>query len=431
MFEEKTKHEETAKTRKFNLAQLPIQVYLPAATQKKLTFYLHAMKFNIHFLDRQQDFDEAIKQVSSHEWLGFDTEFVGEKTYIPVLCLLQIVAGDDIFLVDTLKIKDLDRFLSILENPAVLKITHAGDNDYRLLNTLFGTVPKNTFDTQIAAGFSGYNYPAGFSKICERELRISLAKSHTTADWEARPIEPKALDYAIEDVKFLPSLHQKLTAKLRRHHRESWAREENRKWESPDFYQSDPYREAFAGEFIYQLDTRDQIFLMRLYVWRREKAAAANVPREAILQNKHIVPVVKAIRHGLNGFRSNRTLTENVWRKHLADWENLYRRGTTPEELRVLETLPAAVPDDPERDWMHDFLYLMVKKACNQHEISAALLMPKGDFNKLKNAPESFDQSLLAGWRAELLGAELTAWLKKLEQITVRWEAGECRISMA
>ena len=135
------------------------------------------MELPVHFLDQQTDFDRVMDSLATAHWIGFDTEFVGEKYYIPVLGLIQVVAEDNIYLVDTLRIKNLDKFLSIIADPAILKITHAGDNDYRLLYTLFGAVPSNTFDTQIAAGFVGYNYPAGFGKIVERELRISLAKA--------------------------------------------------------------------------------------------------------------------------------------------------------------------------------------------------------------------------------------------------------------
>ena len=165
------------------------------------------MNVRVHFLERQFDFDRVMASIAQNPWIGFDTEFVGEKTYVPVFCLLQIIAGNDVFLVDTLRINDLRPFLDIVADPDVLKITHAGDNDYRLLNTLYGTVPQNTFDTQIAAGFVGYNYPAGFGKIVERELGVTLAKSHTVANWEARPLDPKAVNYAVEDVKYLPTLH--------------------------------------------------------------------------------------------------------------------------------------------------------------------------------------------------------------------------------
>jgi ribonuclease D len=388
------------------------------------------MNFKIHLVEQSNEFEQIMARIAKSDWIGFDTEFVGEKSYVPVLCLLQVITDDDIYLIDTQKIKNLDAFLRILEDEEVLKITHAGDNDYRLLNTLFDTVPKNTFDTQIAAGFVGYNYPAGFGKICERELKIYLAKSHTVADWEARPIEPKALEYAIEDVKYLPVLHEKLTQKLRKHKRESWSREENQKWESADFYSNDPYKEAISGDFIHQIDIKEKLFLMRIYIWRREKAADYNVPKENILQNRHISSVVKAMKNSPQGFRNNRTLPEPVWRKHLADWDYLYKQPITATEQQVLNTLPKASIDDPEREWTHEFLYMLVKRQCIEHEISAALLLPKGEFNKLKNDEDTFDGSLLNGWRSELLGKELTTWLQKRKSIIMDWNEDICTLKM-
>lgn len=386
------------------------------------------MNVRVHFLERQFDFDRVMASIAQNPWIGFDTEFVGEKTYVPVFCLLQIIAGNDVFLVDTLRINDLRPFLDIVADPDVLKITHAGDNDYRLLNTLYGTVPQNTFDTQIAAGFVGYNYPAGFGKIVERELGVTLAKSHTVANWEARPLDPKAVNYAVEDVKYLPTLHEKLTDKLRRKRRESWTREENRKWETPAFYQSDPYKEVLSNDFIHQLDTREKVFLVRIYQWRREKAAELNVTKESILQSRFIGTVTRAIKDAPNAFKANRTMQEHHWRKHLEDWQNLWRGKTTPEEQAFLETLPKPIPEDPEREWTMELLYHFVKRQCLTHEISAALLLPRGDFNKLKDDRGHFDHSLLEGWRAELLGPELTKWLKNGTNLSMNWADGKCVI---
>ena len=388
------------------------------------------MEYRIHLLEKQQEFDTVMEGLDQAAWLGFDTEFVGEKTYIPVLCLIQIVAEADIYLVDTLRIKNLDRFLVLLADPAILKITHAGDNDYRLLNTLYGTVPQNTFDTQIAAGFVGYNYPAGFGKIVERELRVTLAKSHTVADWEARPIERKALDYAIEDVKYLPALHTKLTEKLRSHQREVWAREENRKWETADFYVVDPNKELLANDFVHQLDAREKLLLMRLYRWRRERAIELNVPKERVLESRHVSTVLRATKDGSNAFRSNRTLQENVWKRHLDAWQNLWKMPATAEERSFFDALPKPAPEDPEREWTMELLYHFIKKKCLEREISAALLFPKGDFNRLKSGSPDFDHSLLTGWRAELMGAELVSWLQKGKRVKMHWENDECQLTM-
>lgn len=386
------------------------------------------MSNSITYLDTQSAFDKEIGGLKGNSWIGFDTEFVGERTFVPILCLLQIVAENGIFLVDTLKVKNLTAFLQIVEDPATLKITHAGDNDYRLLNMLFGTIPANIFDTQIAAGFVGYNYPAGFGKIVERELNISLSKSHTVADWEARPIEEKALVYAIEDVKYLPSLHKKLSAKLARLHRTTWAEEEAKKWQTEEFYSSDPYKEALGSDFIYQLDIREQVFLLRVYAWRRQRAMDLNVPKEQVVQSRHISAIMRALKDGSGAVRANRTIPENTWKKHHADWLILWRNPVTPEEKAVLDRLPGPPPDDPELDWHYELLYHFVKKQCLDNEISAALLFPRGDFNKLKNGHPDFDPSILEGWRANLLGPQLTEWFKLGKPLKLHWDAQGCRI---
>ena len=388
------------------------------------------MNEQVHFLESQHEFDQVMDQIKDQPWIGFDTEFVGEKYYVPVLGLIQIIAAEEIYLVDTLKIKQLNKFLDILADPDVLKITHAGDNDYRLLYILFGTTPKNTFDTQIAAGFVGYNYPSGFGKIVEKKLRVSLAKSHTIADWEARPLDPKALDYAVEDVKYLPGLFDKLSQKLRKHNRESWAREENRKWESPSFYIADPHKELFSNDLVHQLEFREKIFLMRLYRWRIEKAIDLNIPRETVLQSRYISTVIRATKGGPNAFKSNRTMHEGVWKKHLDAWQELWKAPATDDEKNVLSGLAKPAPEDPEREWTMELLYHLVKKQCIEHEISAALLLPRGDFNRLKSGSDDFDHSMLDGWRAELMGKELVEWLKKGSKVTIEWAESECRLKM-
>ncbi len=387
------------------------------------------MDATITYLDQQEAFDEAMRKLRGAPWIGFDTEFVGEKTYIPVFCLLQIVADKVIYLVDVLVVKELTAFFDLLTDPDTLKITHAGDNDYRLLHTLYNVTPVNTFDTQIAAGFVGYNYPAGFGRIVEREIGITLAKSHTVANWEARPLDNKALEYAVEDVKYLHVLYEKLTKRLRKQQRENWAREENRKWENPAFYLVDPNKEAFGNDFIHQLSFREQVFLLRIFRWRRDKALEYNLPKETILQARHIGSIVRAVKGGVNAFKANRTLNEGVWRKYLPDWEHLWQEKATETETTLLKTMPPPPPDDPDHEWNMELLYHFVKKQCLVHEISAALLLPKGDFNKLKNGG-NFDNELLGGWRGELLGGALVSWLQRGGDISVNWNGTQCVLMM-
>ncbi|HHH49976.1 MAG TPA: ribonuclease D, partial [Saprospiraceae bacterium] len=117
-----------------------------------------------------QDFYEKNRSV---KWMSFDTEFVGEKRFYTLLCLIQVATENGFYFIDTLKLKNLEPFYKLIRDPKILKITHAGDNDYRLLNIVGGVVPKNVFDVQLAAGFIGYKYPISFRKITFAELQIN------------------------------------------------------------------------------------------------------------------------------------------------------------------------------------------------------------------------------------------------------------------
>ena len=379
------------------------------------------MKDNIHFIDDQNDFDQLMTRLAKVDYIGFDTEFVGERTYLPILCLLQVVHERDIYLIDTLSIRNLQAFLDIVAGDAVLKITHAGDNDYRLLYNLYQTLPDRIFDIQIAAGFVGHNYPASFGRIVERELRYTLSKSHAVTNWEKRPLDPKALEYAVEDVKYLPELYHKLQAKLTRLKRENWVWEEMEKWKNPDFYKIDAYREATQNEFIYQLKPREQLFLYRLYRWRRERATQLNVPKDNALQNRHIANIVKTIKNGAGAFKNNRTLQEYIWKPHLSEWLQLWETPPDKNENEVLRKLKNAPTEDANQEWVREMLYHLVRFQSMAHGISPALLLPRSDFNKLKNPDNGETLALLTGWRAELLGPSLTQWLRNNPEMTIEW----------
>ncbi|MCB9298190.1 MAG: hypothetical protein H6559_34485 [Lewinellaceae bacterium] len=93
--------------------------------------------------------------------------------------------GKGLFLIDPIRLKNLDPFLDLVADPGITKITHAGDNDYRLLNNLFGIVPVNVFDTQVAVSFVGYNYPVSFRKLVESELNVHLKKGYAVVTGRA------------------------------------------------------------------------------------------------------------------------------------------------------------------------------------------------------------------------------------------------------
>lgn len=134
------------------------------------------------------------------DWLAFDTEFIPERYYFNKLCLISIVTPISNYIIDVLKLSHIRPFIRLLEDPTILKITHAGENDYRILALDHHVIPRNTFDTQLSYGFLDFDYPLGLQTIVEKELKTRISKVEMRSDWEKRPLTQDQLKYAVSDV---------------------------------------------------------------------------------------------------------------------------------------------------------------------------------------------------------------------------------------
>jgi ribonuclease D len=387
------------------------------------------MKKGIYFVETQSAFDQLIDQLSNAQWFAFDTEFIGEKTYIPQLCLIQVLHDTEVYLIDTVTLKDMQPFADLIGNPNILKITHAGDNDYRLMYQLYGVVPSNIFDTQIAAGFIGYSYPTGFGRIVGTELNIELGKGYAVTQWDKRPLDEKVLEYAVEDVIFLRKLFTNMTAKLQKHQRESWVYEELSKWEQKSFYETHPLRDLLSTDIIYRLRSeKEKVFLYRIYDWRKQRAETENIPKEHALPAKYISTIVKSMKDGKRSLQNNRTLPDHYWQKHYDIWAKMYETAITDDDRKIIKSIPPEAEENQEKDWLLDLIYHLVKKRGVDSGVSAALLLSRTDFNRIKSGV--YEDGLLGGWRGELLGPELVHWLEKQGKINVTWEDHACILRM-
>ena len=67
--------------------------------------------------------------------VAYDTEFIGEETYHPYICLVQLATSDSIALIDPLAVSSLDPVWELLADPEVKKVVHAGKVDLKPLIT--------------------------------------------------------------------------------------------------------------------------------------------------------------------------------------------------------------------------------------------------------------------------------------------------------
>ena len=62
--------------------------------------------------------------------IGFDTEFIGEQTFHPQLCLVQVATPERVYIIDPLELEDLTPFWELVADPKRVAVVHAGREDF-------------------------------------------------------------------------------------------------------------------------------------------------------------------------------------------------------------------------------------------------------------------------------------------------------------
>lgn len=226
--------------------------------------------------------------------LGLDTEFVGEDTYHPRLCLVQVATPTRLFLIDPFATGPLDAFWKLLLDPARVVVVHAGREEVRLCRLWSGHAPATLFDLQIAAGLVGLPYPMGHGPLVGQLLNVRIAKGETLTEWRRRPLTPEQTHYAFDDVRFLLRAHAKLHARLEKLGRVEWASEEFARLAliaGP----TDPALEERWRKLrgLGSLDRRRLACVRALYQWRETRAGDLNRPARTIVRDDLLVEIAR------------------------------------------------------------------------------------------------------------------------------------------
>ena len=159
----------------------------------------------VHYdhITTQRDLDKFCQDLAGTPSIAFDTEFVSEHSYRPVLCLIQVAAGDRLAVIDPTAVGDVTGFWELLATPGHETLVHAGREELLFSLGAVGRPPHSLFDIQIAAGLVGFEYPAGYGSLLFKLFGERLHKGETRTDWRRRPLTPAQLRYALDDVRYL------------------------------------------------------------------------------------------------------------------------------------------------------------------------------------------------------------------------------------
>src|SRR6202021_272451 len=192
------------------------------------------------WIDRSEELESLARTLESQPEIGVDTEFLRERTFFPKLCLLQLTAAGQIWLIDTLRISSLDPLMPALTAALARKVIHSARQDLEAVYLSTKRVMSPVFDTQIAAGCIGLKPQVGYAELVKTLLDVSVPKGQTRTDWSKRPLTREQLEYAADDVSYLGDIASHLTLRLRELGREHWVEEDCRALEDKELYEPDP-----------------------------------------------------------------------------------------------------------------------------------------------------------------------------------------------
>src|SRR5436190_16343834 len=253
--------------------------------------------------------------------LGLDTEFVSERRYRPLLCLVQIVVGDRIEILDPLGDLDPSPLAEVLADPSVEVILHAGRQDVALLKRSWRTEISNIFDTQVAAGFAGYGAQSGYDSLVRALLGVTAKGAEGFSRWDRRPLTSDQIEYARADVEHLLPMADALQERLRTSGRLEWAHEECRALEAAT--DERPPQEQFARlPRVRRLSRRQRAVALTLVDWRQKLAQEIDRPASSLLPDHVLVEVARRqpeSRRALEEVRGMPGQTFQRWHRELLD----------------------------------------------------------------------------------------------------------------
>lgn len=203
-------------------------------------------------------------------YIDTEFDFMGP---VKKLCLVQVWTGTgDIYLIDTVALVALEALVPAIARPDAEWVLHAGDQDVALLREALKleTTPR-LYDTQVAWGLQGAEYPVSLAYLLYKVLGIRSAKSEQAGPWAPRPLSPEQLEYAAGDVSHLPGLRDWFARRLGELGREALVGEVSAETvlrEAPPPVTLDDFRNAW------QLDAAGQAVLQHLISWYNALPAA-------------------------------------------------------------------------------------------------------------------------------------------------------------
>lgn len=355
----------------------------------------------LELIDQPSELPALCSALQGAKFLALDTEFVREKTYYPVPCLLQIAWREHVFCVDLLALDDLGDLGPILFDPGVTKVLHSARQDLELIYQMTGQVPAPVYDTQIAAALLGFPEQCGYGALIEALLGVRLDKGHARTDWSRRPLSPAQLRYAADDVVYLIPAYEALLNDLAARDRSDWPQEAFEALTESSLYATDPSSAWRKIRNWRQLEGPALARLQGLAAWRETVALEKNRPRRWILADAALLSLAARPPTAPADLETHDNLPPAVIQRHGETLIRLLgeRSRTTPDPA------PQQIRLDRRQAALASRLARLIDRRAGEEDVAPALLATRAELKRLVAGER--DLPVLQGWRRQLVGDAL------------------------
>ncbi|NIM92733.1 MAG: ribonuclease D [Anaerolineales bacterium] len=220
-----------------------------------------------------------------------DTESNSLHAYQEQVCLIQIsIPGSD-YLVDPLRLTNLDPIRSLMADSNIEKVFHAAEYDIICLKRDFGFQIANLFDTRVALRTLG-RIRTGLGDVLHEEFGVHLNKRLQRANWGQRPLPRELLDYAALDTHYLLPLRDLIVKELVEARRWEEATEECKRISHIEPSANDLDEDRFwRVSGARRLSHTQTAILRELFILREEEARRLDRPTFKVFGDKVLIGI--------------------------------------------------------------------------------------------------------------------------------------------
>ena len=341
-------------------------------------------------------------------FVAVDTEFMRERTYWPILCLVQVAGPDEAIAVDALAEGiDLSPLLALMNDPAILKVFHAARQDLEIFVQLSGAVPAPIFDTQIAAMVCGFGDSVSYETLVKKLAGVSLDKASRFTDWAQRPLTERQISYGLADVVHLRTAYDRLQQLLAQNDRVLWFAEEIAGLIDPALYRAEPQEAWRRFRLRGRADRRFLGVLRALAAWRESAAQQRDLPRGRLLRDEAVIEIATHAPRSIEALARTRGLGKGVAEGRLGrDILDAVAHGLA--DPNPPDAIPAKAENPPGMGPLIELLRVLLKQRCEDFGVAQKLVASSDDIEAIA-ADDAAEVRALSGWRRDVFGADALA----------------------